>query len=294
MLCVFAKHRNQINVTDVCLLNLAISDLFFTLSMPFFAHTATATGKWIFGAFMCHLVNGLYLMGFYGSALAVVALTLDRYVAIMHPHTLAQHRGFWWGAAATATVWALSTAISLPLIAAVGLRDGSCSFPKEGFAWQDLYTWSINVVGLVIPLLVMVACYSHILPSLMAMRSAKRHRIIRLVIIIIAVYFLFWGPYNIAVFLDFLKGKTGHFAECGAQASLSITIQVTEALAFTHCCLNPIIYAFVGQKFLRRSLKLLRTWVPCAFRWVAPVRTASSTKSSVVSMSLEPTSTFVM
>ncbi|CAL8248592.1 unnamed protein product [Lota lota] len=292
VVAVFAMHRSQINVTDICLLNMAISDLFFVLSMPFYSHNAFA-GNWIFGAFMCHFINGLYIMGFYGGIFSVIVMTLDRYVVIMHAHTLARHRRLRLGVAVTVLVWVLSFSISLPTMASTHLQNECsvhCEFLSESIDWKEFQILLNNVFGLVIPLLVMVICYSRVLPSLMAMRSTKRHRAIKLVIIIVVVFFLCWTPYNIALFLLFYKDKTGNISEI----NLDLFIQITEAIAFTHCCLNPIIYAFVGQKFARRAIGLLHAWMPCVFRRVPRDPVGSSRKCSVVSMSSEATSTFTM
>lgn len=49
---VLIRYRHKSNMTYVCLLNLAISDLLFVVSLPFRAHAAMA--EWIFGKFKCH------------------------------------------------------------------------------------------------------------------------------------------------------------------------------------------------------------------------------------------------
>ena len=161
-----AKHR-QITVTDICLLNMAISDLLFVLSMPFYSYTTTV-GSWIFGAFMCHLITSLSLMGFYGGIFSVIifsVMTLDRYVIIMQPTTLAQHRSFRWGVVMTIFVWVLSFSISLPTIALMRLQNSSsgwqCSILSESTALKDFQILSNNIFGLVIPLLVSWLAQSH-------------------------------------------------------------------------------------------------------------------------------------
>ncbi|XP_030227375.1 C-C chemokine receptor type 1 [Gadus morhua] len=297
VVAVFAKHSSQINMTDICLLNLAISDLFFVLSMPFYSHSASSR-NWIFGTFMCHLISILYLVGFYGGVFCVIVMTLDRYVVIMHAHTLARHRRTRLGVAVTALVWVLSFFISLPSMASLQLQEDQrcsvwlCEIFSERNTKRDYVILSNNVFGLLIPLLVMAVCYSRVLPSLMAMRSTKRYRAVKLVIIIVVVFFLFWTPYNIALFLSYYRDKNENFG-ANSEFDLPLFIQITEAIAFTHCCLNPIIYAFVGQKFARRAVGLLHAWMPCVFRRVPRDPVCSSRRCSVGTMSSEATSTFL-
>ena len=97
---------------------------------------------------------------------------------------------------------------------------------------------------------------------LVNMRSAKKQRVVKLTLSIVITFFLFWAPYNLSLFLWFLKAKGLLPNECSVETRLMLSITVTETVAYTHCCLNPIIYAFAGQKFMKRALPLLRKCVP--------------------------------
>jgi hypothetical protein len=43
---------------------------------------------------------------------------------------------------------------------------------------------------------------------------------------------------------------------CGTSKALDQAAQITESLALTHCCLNPILYAFVGTSFRQHMMKM--------------------------------------
>ena len=108
-----------------------------------------------------------------------------------------------------------------------------------------------NILSLIQPLLVMVICYSGILHTLFRCRNEKkRHRAVRLIFAIMIVYFLFWTPYNIVLFLTTFQESLG-MSNCVIDKHLDQAMQVTETLGMTHCCINPVIYAFVGEKFRR-------------------------------------------
>lgn len=294
VLCVLLKHRNQTTLMDICLFNLALFDLLFVLSLPFFSHYVVA-GEWIFGDFMCHLASGIHTFGFFGSIFFMVIMTLDRYVVIMHAHTVARHRTRRVGIALTMFGWMVSLCISLPSfiftqeINTSSVRD--CTFYSESSVWNDFSFLTMNILGLVVPLVVMIACYSRIIPTLVRMKTVKKHRVVKLIIAIVAIFFLFWTPYNIVLFVTLLKSKTVWEDDCDTNGGMSVATQVTEGLAYTHCCLNPIIYAFVGQKFMRRVVKLLRKWVP----WCFPpssrdVSESSFRRSSLMTRSSDGTS----
>lgn len=294
MVCVLLKHRNQTNLTDISLLNLALADLLFVLSLPLLAHYA-ATAEWIFGDFMCRLVSGLYTIGFYCSIFFMIVMTLDRYMVIVHSQTSARHRTVRMGIALSLFVWLLSLFVSMPTLVFTQAKQENESvkcdhYYTKGSLWKEFNFLEINVLGFLFPLLVMVACYSRIIPTLVGIKSTKKHRAVKLIIIIVAVFFCFWMPYNIVVFLLFLQSQKLYTTGCEGQGSMSMAIQVTESIAYSHCCLNPIIYAFVGQKFMQRVFRMLRKWVPSCF----PAFSRDLSDSSIRRSSVKSTSTVIM
>ncbi|KAM4633833.1 uncharacterized protein ACJ7VT_021629 [Polymixia lowei] len=296
VVCVLMKHRSQTNLTDICLLNLALSDLLFVFSLPFLSHYVAAA-EWIFGDSVCRLVTGIYSLGFYSSIFFMVVMTLDRYVVIMHSRTVARYRTLRMGIALTLVVWIMSLCVSLPTLLFTQVRNESsvwrCDFYPENNTWKEFNYLAMNILGLLVPLLVMGVCYSRITPTLLRIRSAKKHRVVKMIVIIVVVFFLFWTPYNVVIFLMFLQSKSLLESDCNFSSRMSLSIQVTESIAFIHCCLNPIIYAFVGQKFMRRVLRLLEKWMPCLFLFPKYISESSYRRSSVTSKSCEATSTLI-
>ncbi|XP_008290970.1 C-C chemokine receptor type 2-like [Stegastes partitus] len=292
VVCVLVKHRNQTNLTDLCLFNLALSDLLFVFMLPFYAHQAVVK-EWVFGDFMCHFTSGSHTFGFFSSIFFMVLMTLDRYVAIMHTHKAAKYRTMRAGLALTVFVWILSLCVSMPAFIFTKVTNEShgygCFYPPENEDWKHYELFTTSVLGLVIPLLVMVVCYSRIIPTLVNMKTTKRHRIVKLIITIVIVFFVFWAPFYISCFLSFLQSKDA--SSCTWDKNLRLAIIVTEAFAYTHCCLNPIIYAFVGQKFMKRALQMMRKCIPHLSR---DFPESSFRRSSMVSKSSDITSTLVM
>lgn len=298
VVCVLVKHRRQTNLTDICLFNLALSDLLFALTLPLFTHNAVV-GQWTFGDFLCRFSAITHTTGFFSSIFFIVVMTLDRYVAILHSVTGAWYRTVRVGITMTVSVWTLSFSVSLPDLIFSNVTNESyglaCRYVPENKAWNIYKIFSTNILGLVIPLLVMVVCYSRIIPKLVGMKSAKKHRVVKVIITIMATFFLFWTPYNIYLFLDYLsvEGKL-QGKGCDRDASLQLADVVTVCIAYTHCCLNPVIYAFVGQKFAKRALQLLRSWVPSGLLPLpGHLSESSSRRNSVMSRSSEVMSTFI-
>ncbi|XP_042345157.1 C-C chemokine receptor type 5-like [Plectropomus leopardus] len=298
VVCVLVKHSKQTNFTDICFFNLALSDLLFVLTLPFYSHYSVVS-QWTFGNFMCRFATGSHTTGFYSSIFFMVVMTLDRYMVILHTYKVSHYRSLRAGVAVTLLVWMLSFCVSLPDIIFTKVKNESfglaCIYSPENYAWRNYNIFSINVLGLVIPLLVMIVCYGRIIPIIMNMKTAKKHRVVKVIITIVVIFFLFWTPYNISLFLGFLKSEGILKSNCNLEANLRLAATVTETFAYSHCCLNPIIYAFVGQKFMKRALHLLRKWVP-GINLVSTRDFSDSSyrKSSVMTRSSNASSTVIM
>ncbi|KAM6169792.1 C-C chemokine receptor type 2-like [Rhynchocyon petersi] len=239
------------SMTDIYLLNLAISDLLFLLTLPFWAYYAVY--GWIFGEAACRLFTGLYYTGYFGGIFFIILLTIDRYLAIVHAVFALKARTVTFGVVTSVLTWVVVICASLPaIIFTESLKDDlhySCGsyFPVQ---WKRFHTIMRAVLSLVLPLLVMVICYSGILKTLLRCRNEKKHKAVRLIFAIMIIYFLFWTPYIIVLVLTTFPESFG-LDDCSSSNRLDQAMQVTETLGMTHCCINPIIYAFVGEKFRR-------------------------------------------
>ncbi|KAM8826828.1 C-C chemokine receptor type 1-like [Synchiropus picturatus] len=291
VICITVMYRNQATMADVCVFNLALSDTLFILMLPFYAHHERV-GQWTLGDSMCHFVGGSIRTGFFSSIFFMLILTLDRYALIMHGHRVAYHRTKKVGVVLSVTVWLLSVCVSIPSFVFTKVSEETdCKFDPEDESWEKYDLLTSNILGLALPLLVMVFCYTRVVPLLVKMKSAKKLRVVKLIITVVVIFFVLWLPYNISLLFLFLYQFDYLSETCTTQHHTRLSVVVTEALAFTHCCLNPFIYVFAGQKFRRRALAMVKN-----FDWGLIDMNSSrvqrlSRKSSISSRSSE---TFVM
>ncbi|XP_060777184.1 C-C chemokine receptor type 5-like isoform X2 [Neoarius graeffei] len=286
VLCVLVKYHKPFNMSDLCLFNLAISDLLFLISLPFWADYA-ANSNWAFPEFMCQAVTALYMLGFYGNIFFMILMTVDRYAVIVHTSTslILKHRSVRASIALALFVWTLSLGVSLPHIIFSKVNntlenETKCMLEySERKVWKSFHYIELNILGFIIPLSVMLFCYSRIIPILMTMQSQKKHKAVRLMVVLVTVFFLFWTPYNIVIFLMFMQ-ELGYMTSRHCYQDLHMAIQWVECIAFCHCCLNPIIYAFVGQKFRNLFLKILKEWFPLCFGHCTTVESKSSERTT--------------
>ncbi|XP_054450501.1 C-C chemokine receptor type 3-like [Pteronotus mesoamericanus] len=251
---ILTKYRRLCILTNIYLLNLAISDLLFLVTLPFWIHYAMQ-GEWVFGYGMCKLLSGLHSMGLYGEAFFVIMLTIDRYLAVVYPVSALRARTVFFGIISSVFTWVLVGLAALPEL--IFFRDQEdmgqlvCSslYPEgDENTWKHFYIVKMNILSLALPLLIMVVCYSGIIRTLVRCPNKMKCKAIRLIFIIMAVFFIFWAPYNVVLLLHTFQ-MTFFGGSCEQSKQLDLAIMVTEGIAYTHCCANPVIYAFVGERF---------------------------------------------
>ncbi|XP_007126159.2 C-C chemokine receptor type 1 [Physeter macrocephalus] len=258
---VLMQYKRLKSMTSIYLLNLAMSDLIFLFTLPFWIDY-TLKDDWIFGDHMCKLLSGLYFLGLYSEIFFIILLTIDRYLAIVHAVFALRARTVTFGIITSIVTWVLAILASVPGLyfskTQWEFTHYTCSlhFPPESLRkWKQFQALKLNILGLVLPLLVMVVSYSGIIKVLLRQPNEKKSKAVRLIFVIMIIFFLFWTPYNLTVFVSAFQDSL-FTRECEQSRQLDMAIQVTQVIAYTHCCINPVIYVFVGERF-RKYLRQL-------------------------------------
>uniref|UniRef100_A0A8C1NMM3 G-protein coupled receptors family 1 profile domain-containing protein n=1 Tax=Cyprinus carpio TaxID=7962 RepID=A0A8C1NMM3_CYPCA len=251
------------SMTDICLLNLAIADLLLISSLPFLAHSAR--DQWIFGDFMCTMVLSVYHIGFYSGIFFIVLMSVDRYLAVVHAVFALRVRTRTYGILASAVIWIIAVSASFPELIYLKTTEHNktkiCmsyqSNNQESYRITKVFgIYKMNIIGLFLPLFVIGYCYSMILKRLLSARSSRRQAM-RLVITVMVVFFFCWAPYNIAAFVKASEMKEHITPTCEGSKAIRLSLQITEAVAYSHSIVNPFLYVFVGEKFRRQLFRLL-------------------------------------
>ncbi|XP_009999992.1 PREDICTED: C-C chemokine receptor type 8 [Chaetura pelagica] len=253
------------SMTDVYLLNLAISDLLFVFSLPFLVHYSISS-QWTFGNAVCKIVSSTYFIGFYSSTFFITIMSIDRYLAIVRSVYALQVRTTTYGVISSLVIWAIAILASAPeIIFFQEINDNNQTkcvphYPDSKNGWKTFSNFEVNVLGWLIPVGILLFCYHGILKNLQKCHTQNKYKAIKLVFVVVIVFFLFWTPINIVLFMDSLRNM--HIIDdCLTSQRLDLALELTEALSFIHCCLNPVIYAFVGEKFKKYLHEAFRKYV---------------------------------
>ncbi|XP_012696814.1 C-X-C chemokine receptor type 4a [Clupea harengus] len=259
---VMGYQRKSRTMTDKYRLHLSVADLLFVLSLPFWA--VDAVSDWYFGGFMCVAVHMIYSVNLYSSVLILAFISLDRYLAVVRatnsqgPRKLLAERVIYVG------VWLPAILLTVPDLVFAKAEDITvrtvCErvYPDPTKVWRAVFQFQHIVVGFVLPGLVILICYCIIISKLArGTKGTQKKKALKTTVVLIVCFFSCWLPYCAGILVDTLLTLEVIPHSCELEQGLEKWIFVTEALAYFHCCLNPILYAFLGVKFKKSARSAL-------------------------------------
>ncbi|KAF4076389.1 hypothetical protein AMELA_G00213840 [Ameiurus melas] len=258
---VLIKYENLKSLTNAFLLNLAISDLIFTFGLPFWAVDLIL--GWIFGIAVCKSVNFIFYLGYYSSLFFLVVMTVHRYMAVVHPLSMIWNRFAYYSVGISALIWILSICFATPHFIFSEVMydpDRVRAYCNDNIIWKQIGIYIQNILFL-IAFFTIAFCYIRILGRLLRPMSHTRPKTVKLILCIVVTFYLGWGPYNVSMFLNSLISfEISPWNECHVSTMVDYVFYVSRVVAFSHCCLNPVFYVFMGVKFrehLKNALKNL-------------------------------------
>lgn len=261
VVCCMKKGRTS---TDIFLMHLAMADLLFSLTLPFWA--IDSHSGWIFGNFLCKVLSGFQEASVYSGVFLLACISVDRHLAIVRAtRVLSSHCLL--VKVMCGVVWMVAGLLSLPVAMqrqSIHAEDLGHTICYENLTGESSDHWRVSMrvlrhtLGFFLPLVVMAVCYGWTLVTLFHTRNRQKHKAMRVILAVVLVFVLCWLPYNVTVLIETLiRGGSLKVGTCETQYSVEVMLNVTKVLAFMHCAVNPVLYAFIGQKFRNQLLSTL-------------------------------------
>ncbi|XP_048762310.1 somatostatin receptor type 2-like [Ostrea edulis] len=259
----FAKMKT---VTNLYILNLAVSDALFLASLPFLIVT-TIIKHWIFGAAMCKIYFVLFSINFFASVFQLTALSADRFLAVCHPVRSSRYRNTTIAFLICLVMWSVSFIVMLPIIlysTTYVNTNSNTNHQTCTILWPEgqpipadkAFTWYTFLLGFLIPVSLISVLYISVIirlqnvgPAIKSKERKRSHRkVTRMVLAVISVYVVCWLPYWVfQINLTFLKRE---IEEWEIYLFNGLTV-----LQFANSMLNPLLYAFLSENFRRSFVK---------------------------------------
>nr|XP_040037213.1 lysophosphatidic acid receptor 6-like [Gasterosteus aculeatus aculeatus] len=257
------KLRNE---TTTYMINLVVSDCLFVLSLPF-RIVYFIKRDWVFGSVLCKVSVALFYTNMYGSILFLTCISVDRFLAIVHPFRSQAIRTKRNAKLACCTVWVMVLSGSIPtgFLLDTTSPNSSSNFCFENYSkkqWRaelSKVVIFIETVGFIIPLLVNVFCSIMVVWTLSKPHAISRggnlnkRKILRMIIVHLLIFCFCFIPYNLNLIFYALV-RTNVLQGCNAENVVRTIYPIALCLAVTNCCFDPVIYYFTSET-IQSSIK---------------------------------------
>uniref|UniRef100_A0A3Q3CW13 Bradykinin receptor B2 n=1 Tax=Haplochromis burtoni TaxID=8153 RepID=A0A3Q3CW13_HAPBU len=264
VLMVFCLHKKACTVAEIYLSNLAGADLALVCWLPFWAEYTRKGFDWPFSESLCKVTSAVIYMNAFCSIYFLVMVSIDRYVALVHPLSHERIRRPFYAKLGCLFVWGLGLVFALPIFIYRKLEFNSqlnlthCSlnltFPEQYLA-SEVTTITFSFI---VPVIIILFCTVKIIQTLrkrlMEVLNIQKtdQKATTLILAVLLAFLICWVPFHVTKILDVLQ-NTG-ILKC--HITLTIVQQISTYFAFFNSVLNPILYVLVGKTFQKRAKEL--------------------------------------
>uniref|UniRef100_A0A8C4Z8Q4 Neuropeptide FF receptor 1 n=1 Tax=Gadus morhua TaxID=8049 RepID=A0A8C4Z8Q4_GADMO len=266
---IVLRSRNMRTVTNIFILNLAISDMLVGIfCMPTTLIDNIITG-WPFGSVVCKLSGMVQGISVSASVFTLVAIAVDRFRCIVYPFKQKITVGL--SKMILVVIWVLAVSIMCPsgLMLQVtkehsvrirtGPLDANAAAASRPFYWcrenwptqqmRKVYTTVLFASIFLAPLALIVIMYARIGLTLFKTTSVsrKKKRAVKMLLVVALLFVVSWLPLWTLMLLS-------DYASLSARQHRVLNIYVyplSHWLAFFNSSVNPIIYGFFNDNFQR-------------------------------------------
>lgn len=276
---VIRPNLKKINSTTLYSLNLVISDILFTLSLPVRIAYYAMGFHWPLGEAMCKISGLIFYINTYAGVNFMTCLSVDRFIAVVLPLRFARLRKVSNVRYICVAVWLLVLAQTLPLLGMPMTHEEPQGFTTcmeyPNFEKVDhIATILIGAVflGFVIPVVTILVCYSVLCSKLhfsakanhFTEKSGRHRKAIGVICCVSLVFVICYSPYHIDI-LQYMIRKLVSNPGCADLTAFQVSLHITVCLMNFNACLDPFIYFFACKGYKRKVLKLLKLQVSMSF-----------------------------
>uniref|UniRef100_A0A4W6GCL5 G-protein coupled receptors family 1 profile domain-containing protein n=1 Tax=Lates calcarifer TaxID=8187 RepID=A0A4W6GCL5_LATCA len=270
-LWIFCFHLKPWKSSTVLLFNLAMADFLLNMALPFRTSYYISELNWIFGDTFCNICLFMLAMNRCGSAFFLMAIAVDRYMRVVHPHHPINSLSVSKAMLGAFAIWLLTISMNAHIFT---LEHGNMtkkyceSFmvdtdPQRNLTWRKF----AFVLSFYMPLCVILYCTVHIISHLRGRQLAQHAKIKKalcFITVVVVLFIICFLPSNITQLLIWIKTRqlasTLDKSEvCSALENLTIVFYITISLTYLNSMLDPVVYYFsspVFKNICRKALHL--------------------------------------
>ncbi|MGH0162207.1 UNVERIFIED_CONTAM: hypothetical protein FKN15_066067 [Acipenser sinensis] len=260
------------------LCNLALADVTWLLMLPFLIQYHLGQRDWIFGEAMCKLNRTVYHSCFYCSIYFITCVSVDRYLAIVHPlksiSLLTRRQSL----LVCLAVWVITSAVSYSVTQMATVQTCPdnrtvCSLYVFLNSTHESLPFSLvcTVTGCLGPFCAICYCYCSCVRQLrkqphLSRWSQKRRKLAKVMYSALLIFGVLYLPYhlirNLAIALQ--AADPGVLSPPVLRAEMAFAIEM--AVCSLNTCINPLFYFLTGGDFRHHFFEMF----PCLSGRVKP------------------------
>ncbi|KAM6927255.1 neuromedin-U receptor 2 [Xenentodon cancila] len=272
---VIAKHKRMRNPTNLYLVSLAVSDLLVLMfGMPLEIYDLWQNYPFPFGVGGCYFKTFLFETVCFASILNVTALSVERYIAVVHPLKTRYLSTNQHARRVITIVWAVSMICAIPNTSLHGIfylpermeESAICTVLKPLWIY-NLVMQITTVCFYFVPMMIISILYlvmgihlgkerRHARRNLgknccsstrknIAIENGRRRQVIKMLSIVAAVFGVCWAPFHIE---RILWSSVSHWTDLMHNIYQYVHI-LSGILFYLSSAVNPIIYSLLSTRF---------------------------------------------
>ena len=242
-------------VTNLLLLNLAISDLCFLLICGSFSVVHYVLSEWPLGSALCRIIQYLLYVSCYVTVYTLVAISVVRYICVVHGLQSPFMRNKRHVITLIVVIWIVFLIGKIPILIVHGVTYNPMTERLEciisgKIEGQNLFA-SFFVFAYVLPLLaigslyILIVCHlrsNNPLPEREAEERQRQNHVTRVLTILVLTFAICWLPLHLHLL-------AAYYASIPDSLIYKVLLIVWHCLAYLSSMLNPIIYNFFSHDF---------------------------------------------
>uniref|UniRef100_A0A8D0CDD9 Relaxin family peptide/INSL5 receptor 4 n=1 Tax=Salvator merianae TaxID=96440 RepID=A0A8D0CDD9_SALMN len=263
MYLIWSQKGKPTQIINIFVFALAVADLQFSLTLPFWATEMALDFRWPFGLAMCKAVPSLTVLSIYANVFLLTTMSVTRYWSVASAFKNRSRMSPCAARWITVALWALALVATVPTLMYTSVVDVAsvelCLFRFSTSYHLGIYHLQRVVVTFVIPLVVILTSYILLLRLLRAHQVNHNHlrrqkQVSTTVRLVVSCFFVCWFPNHVVTVWGVLvkfgavsMGSTFYFLHTYA-------FPLTTCLAHANSCLNPVLYCLMRHEF-RETMK---------------------------------------
>ncbi|XP_012577306.1 PREDICTED: proteinase-activated receptor 3 [Condylura cristata] len=230
--------------------NLAVADFLFCITLPFKVVYHLNGNNWLFGEVMCRITTVIFYGNMYCSILLLACISINRYLAIVHPFTYRVLPKRTYATLACGLVWTTVFLYMLPFFMLKQeyylVQQGitTChdvhNICESSSSFQLYYFISLAFFGFLVPFVVIIYCYTAIIRTL----NSYDHRWLRYIkasLLVLVIFTICFAPSNIILII--------HHANYYYTTTdgLYFIYLIALCLSSLNSCLDPFFYFLMSK-----------------------------------------------